>query len=357
MICKTEAQLKKDLSLYGPRPVTLLCGSEPVLVVAWRRRILEALKKAGGEIERHDGKTLDPDALTDAAMLLPMLGGRRILWVDGLEPSVLSQKGAETLLALLEDFPEGNALVITPAPGVFEEPKKGKTTLDGKLSGFAKKLVAAADKGGVAACLDRRDGSSLRAVAAARCKKASCELTPRAADLLLARCGTDMGALMNECDKLCAFAGGRPITPQDVEEICPGIGEADLYGVAKMLLKRDADGTLREISRLLANKTPPSVILASLGSSFCELSRAAAARSAGKGCEEMAKDLRFRFPWQAKKAYADCARFDASAIRGCCAILCEAETTLKTDPADQRVLLETAVVRCLAALHPSGRRP
>ena len=152
MICKTEAQLKKDLSLYGVHPVTLLCGDEPALIAAWRRRIIAALEKNGGETERHDGRALDIDALIDAAMLLPMLGGARILWVDDLDPAALSPKDADALLALLGDFPEGNAIVINVMQGVFDPPRRGKTTLDGRLTGTLKKLVAAADKSGVAAC-------------------------------------------------------------------------------------------------------------------------------------------------------------------------------------------------------------
>jgi|GEM_PF-1227710 len=354
MICKTEAQLKKDLSLYGPRPVTLLCGDEPALIAAWRRRILEALRQGGGETERHDGRALDVDALTDAAMLLPMLGGARILWVDDLEPAALSSQSAEALCALLSDFPQGNAILINIAPGVLDAPKRGKTTLDGNLSGALKKLVAAADGSGVVACLDRRRGTSLRNTLIARCEKASCTLTAAAADTLIARCGDDLGTLMNECDKLCAYSPDRPITPDDVAAVCAGDGEADLYEVAKRLLRCDADGALREISRLLTQKTAPAQILANLGMSFCELSRAAAARSAGKSAEALAKDLHFRFPWRAKNAYNDCARFDPAAIRSCCAILCEAETRLKTESTDDRALLEAAVVRCLAALQPAG---
>ena len=65
MICRDEAQLKKALSLYGPRAVTLLCGDEPTLVAAWRRRVLEALRKDGGDVERFDGRALELTALIE----------------------------------------------------------------------------------------------------------------------------------------------------------------------------------------------------------------------------------------------------------------------------------------------------
>ena len=144
MICRDETQLKKDLALYGARSVTLLCGDEPTLIAAWRRRVLEALQKEGGEIERSDAKSLDLTALAEAAQLLPMLGGKRILWVEDLAPAALGQRDLEDLLALLSDFPQESAIVITAAQGALDPPKRGKTSLDGKLSAAMKKLVAAA---------------------------------------------------------------------------------------------------------------------------------------------------------------------------------------------------------------------
>jgi len=351
MICRGEAQLKKDLSLYGARPVTLLCGNEPVLAAAWRRRVLESLQKEGGEIERFDGKALDVDALAEAAQLLPMLGARRILWVEDLDPAALGAKELENLLALLSDFPPESAIVLTLAPGVLEPPKRGKTSLDGKLSAAVKKLTAAADRSGTVACLDKRTGASLHNGLIARCRQAGCELPPAVAEALVARCGDDLGTLQNECDKLCAYAGyARPITAADLAAVCPQAPDGDLYAVAKHLLDRDGSAALREVSQLLAQKTPPAQILANLGMAFCDLARASAARSAGKDAEDLARDLHFRFAWRAQNALRDCRRFDPGRIAAVCAILCEAETRLKTESVDARALLETAVVRSAAAL-------
>jgi hypothetical protein len=48
-------------------------------------------------------------------------------------------------------------------------------------------------------------------------------------------------------------------------------------------------------------RQPAAMLLSNLGSSFCDLARACAARSAGRSSEEMAKDFSYRFPWRAKK--------------------------------------------------------
>lgn len=350
MIFKTEEELKKHLSLYGAPRVTLLCGNEPALVVSYRQKLLELLCE-NGEVERFDGKKLDVTALSDSALLLPMFGKTRVLCVEDLDPAALSERDAEALAALLADFPFDSAIVLSIANGVYEPPKKNSTSLDAKKSSAAKAIFAAAEKAGAVACLDRKTKASLKTALRALCKKGGCELSPGDAELLVTLCGEDFGVLQNECVKLCTLAGkGNPITEKEILRICPRAPETDLYEVARRMLRGDASGTMRLIADLLSQKTPAALILSTLGSAFCDLDRATAARGAGKSAEELAKELHFRFEWRAKNAFRDSARCDRLAISRVCAILCEAETSLKSVSVDERVLLDTAVLHCMAVL-------
>ena len=351
MIFKTEEELKKHLSQNDAGSVILLLGNEPALVCAYRRRILSALTKNGGEIERFDGRKPDVSAISNAAFLLPMCGERRVLCVEDLDPSALSERDAADFAALLEDFPEDSAIVLSIADGTYAPPRKNACSLDAKKTAAAKKIFDAADHFGVVACLDKRTRGSLRSALRGRCKKNGCELSAQAADVLVARCGDDLGCLFNECDKLCIYAGkDRAVTEEMIRLVCPRAPEDDLYEVARRMLRGDADGTLGLIADLLSQKTPAALILANLGGAFADLSRASAARTAGKTAEEMAKELHFRFEWRAKNAFRDSSRCDPARLRRACAILCEAETALKSVSVDEGVLLDTAVLSCMAAL-------
>lgn len=351
MIFKTEDELKRDLSVYGPRSVTLLCGNEPALVLAYRRRILDALTKDGGAIEVFDGKKLDVSSFCENAVLVPLFGPSRVISVEDFDPNALSERDVEALVELIDEFPPESAVIFTIADKVFEEPRKNECTLDVKKSANAKKLIAAADKNGVVAALDKRKGASLYKALRSRCQKGGCELSSENAQYMVERCGDDMGVLLSECDKLCCYAGSaHEITREMINEVCAPSPDGDLYAIARLMLLGDADKTLGEISDLLAQRVPASLIIANLGMAFADLSRATAARMSGLTSAQMAKELSYQFEWKAKNAFRDSEKCDPRAIARVCAALCEAETVIKTVSVDERVLLETTVIRCLSIL-------
>jgi DNA polymerase-3 subunit delta len=271
--------------------------------------------------------------------MIPMLEKRRVFFVDGLEAEKLSDAHVRELCALLESPPESACIILSAQKGAFD-PKK---------SSRAKKIQASADKGGLVVCLGHRKLPDLRNALRARCKKQGCELSPETAAFLVETCGDDLGVLYSECDKLCAYAPG-PIDEARIRLLCAPSSDANLYALARLLIAKNADALFSQIDALVAMRQSPALILASLGSAFGDLYRATAAREASRQASEMADDLHFRFPWQAQNAFRDSARLDSHVVFLICRIFYDAELALKSGAADERALLETAVVRALAAL-------
>lgn len=346
MLCTTEKQLKEQLSTENFAPLYLLFGNEPALLRAWRQKLLETFERAGDQIEFMDGKALDLSALFDAAQLLSMFGGRRVIAVDSFEAEQFIDADCKALCTFFGEIPEGTVLIITAAAESFDE-KKGKC---------AKKLLAAAEKAGVAARLDRRGEAGLRRFVVARCKGQGKVLSNETAAFLLAHCGDDMGTLANECDKLCAYAieTKADIDSGMIRRVCPGALAADPFALAKLMLRGDLQGVLSQVDTLIRLRQPVIMILANLSGAFCDLARACAARSGGRTAADLAADFSYRFAWRAQNAYRDCARFNAAAIYSVCELLCEADATLKSSGADERIVLETVIVRAMRALQKGG---
>lgn len=345
MTLKNEAALKKELSSGEVRPCYLLFGNEPMLLRGYRDRLLALLLPDGGAPDRFDGKKLDLPALYDAAQLLSFFGGRRVPVVDWLEPENLTESQCKELCGFLAARTPADAadsvLVFCCAPEALD-PKKGKQ---------GKKLLACIDSVGLCVQLDRRSPAALREFVLHRCQKGGLALPAASADFLIAHCGDDMGTLAGECDKLCAFAAsGAPVDDAVIRALCPAALNADLYALARLMLRGDADAALQEIDALLRMQQPAALILANLGSAFCDLARAATARAAGKTAQDMATDLHYRFVWKAQNAFRDAARVEAARLYAVCALLCEAETALKSSSADERLLLDTTVIRALFVL-------
>lgn len=344
MTITTEQALKTELAAPLPRSLYLLFGDEPVLLSSCRRRVLARLSREKISLERIDAKAPDIGLVAEGLSLVPMLGGRRVISLEGLEPEQLSERDCAALCALMQDIPEDSCLVVTAKEGCFD-PKKGPR---------AKKLLASADREGAVVALPRRTGETLKAMLRRRCREKGGELPAAAADSLIARCGDDPGTLLNECDKLCAYAGKSPITEEMIALVCTPSVEGDAFALSRLILRGDASKVLREIDALIFRREPVPLLLYHLSAAFCELARAAAARAAGKDCAQAARDFDSRLVWRLERAFRDSERIAPERIFSVCEILLEAEQALKSSAADERVTLEAAAVRAMAAL--SGER-
>lgn len=346
MLCATEKQLKEQLSTENIVPLYLLFGNEPALLRHYRQKLLDIFERAGDQIEFMDGKTLDLSALFDAAQLLSMFGGRRIIAIDNFEPEQLVDADCKTLCSFLEEIPEGTVLILTTVAESFDE-KKGKC---------AKKLLVAAEKAGIAARLDKRGEADLRRYVVARCKARGAVLSNDAAGFLIAHCGDDMGILSNECDKLSAYAAETKtaIDNNMVRRICSGTLSADPFALARLMLRGDLQAVLAQVDALMRLRQPVIMILANLSGAFCDLARACAARSSGRTAADLSADFSYRFAWRAQNAFRDCTRLNAAAVYSVCELLCEADATLKSTAADERIVLETAIIRAMRALQKGG---
>lgn len=340
MLCTTEEQLKDQLTAEKIAPLYLFFGNEPMLLLAYRQKLISLLTADGNQADHMDGKKLDLSAFYDAAQLLSMFGGRRIIAIDNFEAEQLADADCKELCSFLQDLSEGTTVVITTVPETFDI-KKGKC---------AKKLLSAAENSGVAAQLNRRSVADLRNFLRSRCKKQGKELSSKAASFLLEHCGDDMGTLANECDKLCAYAQESIIDEAMIRRVCSGVLTADPYALARLMLRGDLKSVLSQVNSLLRLRQPVVMILANLSGAFCDLARACAARSSGHTAADLTADFSYRFAWRAQNAFRDSGRLDYARIFAVCELLCEADATLKSSPADERIVLETAIIRSIQVL-------
>ena len=336
----TEEQQKKCISSKQILPVYLLCGSDSELLLSYRKKLCEMLVKLGCEQETMDGKNLDLSALYDAAQMVSFFGGRRLILIKDLEIEQLTSADLDDLRQILHELSDSVTLVICTPPESFDI-KKGKN---------AKKMLAVFDKSGAVIHLDRRDAASLKATLRARCQKRGCELSNEAAAFLIERCGNDMATLFNECDKLCAYADGAAITPDMITLICSGSLSADPFALSRLMLRGELTATLSQIDSLVRMRQPITLIISNISSAFCSIARACAARAAGKSCEEFQKDFGFRYEWMAQNAFRDSSKISLEKAFEICRIFSDAETQIKSTPLDERILLETAVVRSVSVL-------
>ena len=322
------------------RPLYLLYGDEPALLFAWKKRLLSFLSSNDNMIDRIDGQKLDLSTLYDLCGLTPMLGGRRIVVVDDFDITSLSEGDLKDLTEIVKGLFGNVSLVLSAKP----------ETIDVKKNKKSAKFIDACDKTGIVAEITLPDDATLKKQLAAYCKKLGCELSPQAAGQLIEHCGSDLGLLLNECQKLCAYSNGGEITFDMIISVCSKTIEGDIYALFKLIVQGNTTGLLKEIDSLMSLHHPVAMLLSNLGSSFCDLARACAARSSGHTADNMADDFSYKFRWRAQNAFRDCSKFSSENIFSACEIIAEADSRLKSSQPDERVLLEHTAIRLISVL-------
>lgn len=345
MLCKSEAELKPVLSGGDVLPVYLLYGDEPLLIGAYKKKILSLLCQNGEDTDIMDGRQLNLSAFFDAAQLMSMFGGRRIILIDNLEVASLSDSDIKELCSFLPELSEDVSVLITTAQS-FDEKKSAP-----------KKLIAAAEKAGLAACLNKRSPGDLKAFIKSRCKKQGIEISHESASFMLEHCGNDMSLLCGECDKLCAYCREKSITPGEkiIRTVCSGTLTADPFAVARIMLSGNAGAVMHHVDALFRLREAPLAILSNISYAFCDIARACCAVSCGKNADAVTKDFSYRFPWKVQNAFRSCRSLNMNSVFEVCQTLCDAENTLKSSTGSERVVIEAALLRCMQLLQKGKR--
>lgn len=345
MQCKSEAELKPVIS-GDILPVYLLYGNEPLLITAYKKKLLARLCQNGEDADVMDGRQLDLSAFFDAAQLLSMFGGRRVILIDNLDISTLTDADIKDICAFLPQLTEDVSVVITVCPYSFDEKKGGP-----------KKLIAAAEKTGAAACLNKRAAGDLKTFIKSRCKKQGVEISHDAASFMLEHCGSDLSLLCGECDKLCAYCREKAIAPDEesIRTVCSGSLTADPFAVARLMLAGNSSAVMRHIDALFRLREAPLAILSNISYAFCDIARACCAVSCGKTADAVTKDFAYRFPWKVQNAFRSCRSLNMNAVFEVCQMLCDAENLLKSSGGDERIIIEAALMRCMQTLQRGKR--
>jgi DNA polymerase III delta subunit len=216
-----------------------------------------------------------------------------------------STSAADRLLALVEGLPDGAALALVDVRGSRDaaRPPPLLTRLEG----------AVRRRGGVVEQRLAPRRAELQSWVRRHAEGIGVRIEPRAAALLADRVG---GAVMetdvergdqtrladSELRKLATYAGGRPITVEDVEQLVVDARPASLYAITNAVDRRDGPAAARALQRALDEGQPVLRILAALSGRISDLlvvrdllARRAApteiARRAARGNARMAERL------------------------------------------------------------------
>jgi DNA polymerase III delta subunit len=277
------------------------------------------------------------EAAIDRAQLeagtIGMFGIHLAVLREPLRAAGRSTSGADRLLALVRDLPDGAALALVDLRSTRDASKP--PALLGRLAD------AVVTRGGVVEERLAPRRGELQAWIRRHAEAIGVAIEPRAAALLAERIGgavtesdVERGEQTRVADgelkKLATYAGERAISADDVDQLVADTRPASLYAITNAVDRRDAAGGGRALARALAEGQPVLRILAALTGRIGDLivARELTARRAAPA--EIARRVGRGNVRMAERLVEAAGRYDAAELEAMLRGLFEADLAIKT---------------------------
>lgn len=347
-----EQEFKRMLTTGKPDRLYLIYGEEKYLVKGYSAKLCE--KVAGKKPSDFDYIRLNADApleeIFSAAEQLPIMSEYKCVVVTDYNIDALTESDFKLLLQFCEDISPSAVLIFT-MPTSGSEPKKGAEKKPSKLS----KLAETVKKYGTAVEFPKREGLALERQLVNWASRSDCELSPLNASKIIALCGTDMTALKNEMDKLCAYTGKGVITEDTIKLLVSQNTEVRIFALSDCIGSGDYNGAYKQLYGLFGQNEKPEVILSVLSSVYIDMYRAKVASESGKTTSELASDFKYgRREFLLKNAGKRASGYSTQGLRRILNVILETDMKLKSTPSDRQILLETLISRIIVETRNSN---
>lgn len=272
---KSEAfqKLKADLSAGTVGCAYIFHGEESYLREYYLGELRKQLVPAGFEefnYHRLEGKDLSVQTLSEMAEAMPMMAERTLIVVTDLDIFKLNEEQRERMIAFLEDIPPYCCVVF-----VYD-------TVTYKANGTLKKLNKAINDYVQVVEFKAADNSDLIPWIARRFRALDKEIDRQTAEYLIFLCGGLMTGLVQEIQKIGAYAKGKTVTQKDIDAVAEPVLSAEVFKLSDAVIRKERDRAAAILGELLKMQTEPIMIVAALGSQLRRLHTARIAIDSGK---------------------------------------------------------------------------
>ncbi|MDE6019764.1 MAG: DNA polymerase III subunit delta [Ruminococcus sp.] len=291
-------------------------------------------------LTKYDGKTLKIQELADASELFPMMSPYNCILINDFNGEKCNEEQLKQLLKICENLGEQTVLVFSITGFDVKDGRKSPTPKNKKLIDKISKI------GTVCEAVQRTFPEIARSVISAAQKK-GCIMGRGAADALVVRCVGNTVQIKSELEKLCMYSDGKEITESMIEELVAASVETTVFALAKSIISCRRLSAMEELDKLYAMRTERTFIVHAVATAFLDIYRACTAWRSSMAVHDMQKDFGYKFDFVVKNAFRDCRSIPIERIRVCILILRDLEQKLNSSAADERILMETALVKML----------
>lgn len=351
---KELARIIKSGELSG---AYYIYGTDLYKTETFGRAVCRAAVKKEDEacnLHRFGGRDFDAEGVCNACESYPVFAPKLCVAVRDLdiEEESKQHKDRKTLTAqrlkalydTVTDLPETTVLVFYTA---------NIDVCGGKRypSPKNKKLIDLVAKHGTVCEINAGTRNENIKSVCSRVSKQGAAIEMQAAALLVDSCGSDIYTLMNETDKLCAYAGSGVITEDMVDMLTPDITGAKIYNLTDAIAAGNVSRALSIFEKLISDpENTPILLLYSITNSIIDLYRARLAIDSGKSVSDTVRDFNVQrnLEFRIKNAFSAVRKMSIRKLRKCLCILSDADMDFKSrGAAYQPQILERAVVEMI----------
>jgi len=334
-----ESSLKDKLK-ENPVGVYLIYGEESYLKKTYIDKIIsKTVDSAFEDFNFHtfDGKESTLSDIYESAQAVPMMAETKCVLVKDFPLDTLDDNGFEQLEMVINENPDDCALIFS---FIAYEPKGAKWN----------KIIKLFEKSAYAVKLDKKTSLELAKMLENGAKRRGRPFAKGVASYLITCVGSDLNTLLNETEKVCAYAQGEEVLKSDVDAVCIKSLDAKVFDMIKDLTAGRFDSAFRKLSLLFEQREDEFQILGALIAQYSDIYRAKAAVKSGNRAEIIAKYYNYAGKeFRLTNAARNGSSLSFEAIGECIEILLQADNTLKSSALDKRLVLEQTVVKLARA--------
>jgi DNA polymerase-3 subunit delta len=261
-----------------------------------------------------------------------MMAETKCVLVKDFPLDTLDDSGFEQLETVIADAPDDCALIFAM---ITHEPKGAKWN----------KTVKLFEKNAYTVKLDKKTAVELAKTVESGAKKRGKAFEKGVSSYFLTCVGSDLNLLLNELEKVCAYAEGD-IKKSDVDAVCTKSLDAKVFDMIRDLTGGKTDSAFKKLNILFEQREDEFQILGALIAQYSDIYRAKAAVKSGERGEAVAKYYNYAGKeFRLSNAARNGSSLSFGDIGECIEILQWADTTLKSSALDKRLILEQVVVR------------
>lgn len=284
----------------------------------------------------------DTEALYEFLNSISMFDSAKIILLDDLNYSKMSDKEIEFIISMIEDIPENTYLFIKQTENLFfpEKKKKLKKTLQA--------MVDSISKNGAVTVLNERTESGLINFIIKTVNSHNKKIEPANARLIIEKVGTQMNLISNEVLKLISFSDGE-IKREDIETLCTVNIETTAFYLVNDLVSGKTEQALLKLHYLVDYMHLDEIFISgAIFSSFCDIYRVFVT----KKCNRTYSDLTSVFPSDYKNrsfkltnAEKIARKYNKNQILKILNLLSAADYELKSFNFSSKLVLEKLIVK------------